>query len=158
MTMFIKIENGEPVGHAVVEENFRMLFPDVNFPKIFFPHDVEPYGFGIYEFTQVPDVEYPDKRVEISPELRSDGVYYQTWAIVEMSDDEKTQATETQANTVRVLRNMRLLHCDWTQGKDAPLTVEQVLAWAMYRQELRDITTQTGFPWSVVWPTEPTGV
>ena len=25
-------------------------------------------------------------------------------------------------------------------------------AWAAYRQELRDITAQAGFPWNVQWP------
>jgi hypothetical protein len=28
-------------------------------------------------------------------------------------------------------------------------------AWAAYRQALRDITAQEGFPYSVSWPTKP---
>jgi len=28
-------------------------------------------------------------------------------------------------------------------------------AWAAYRQQLRDITAQAGFPWTVQWPTQP---
>ena len=27
--------------------------------------------------------------------------------------------------------------------------------WASYRQALRDITAQEGFPYSVIWPTKP---
>jgi len=41
---------------------------------------------------------------------------------------------------------------DWTQVADAP--VDQA-AWAVYRQALRDITDQEGFPYSVNWPTAP---
>lgn len=35
---------------------------------------------------------------------------------------------------------------------DAPVNS---LAWAVYRQALRDLTKQDGFPWSVVWPDMP---
>lgn len=53
---------------------------------------------------------------------------------------------------VREKRNQALKDCDWTQVADAP--VDQA-AWAEYRQSLRDITTQTGFPWTVEWPVAP---
>lgn len=55
---------------------------------------------------------------------------------------------------VRVKRNSLLSRCDWTQGVDAPLTAEQVSAWATYRQALRDVTTQAD-PSAIVWPIEP---
>lgn len=50
------------------------------------------------------------------------------------------------------IRNSMLLECDWTQLPDAPVNHAE---WATYRQELRDITTQVGFPNNVVWPTKP---
>lgn len=155
MTMFIQIQNGSPVGYAVTEDNLKALFPNVTFPAIFTPQFMEPLGYGIYEWTQVPDVAYPNKRIEIAPTLRNDGIYYQTWGIVEMTEEEKTEATLNQTNNVRTMRNMRLLHCDWTQGVDAPLTQTQVAAWAVYRQALRDVPAQSGFPWTVQWPTQP---
>ena len=37
----------------------------------------------------------------------------------------------------------------------AALTADQQAAWAAYRQALLDITKQSGFPNSVVWPTKP---
>jgi hypothetical protein len=54
---------------------------------------------------------------------------------------------------VRSQRNALLSSCDWTQLPDAP--VDQT-ACAAYRQALRDITDQEGFPSSVVWPVPPT--
>ena len=54
--------------------------------------------------------------------------------------------TEEQAlELVRVERNRRLYDCDWTQLPDTALTAEQVEAWRVYRQELRD------FPNNLVW-------
>lgn len=58
------------------------------------------------------------------------------------------------AEMARAKRNRLLSACDWTQVADAPLTDQQLRAWNSYRQALRDITKQPGFP-AVVWPTPP---
>jgi len=47
-----------------------------------------------------------------------------------------------------------LSQSDWTQIADAPV---DPAVWATYRQALRDITDQAGFPNTITWPTEPTG-
>jgi len=56
------------------------------------------------------------------------------------------------AEQVRAERNTLLASCDWTQVADSP--VDQAV-WAIYRQALRDMTAQAGFPADVVWPTYP---
>jgi hypothetical protein len=53
---------------------------------------------------------------------------------------------------IRTKRNTLLAASDWTQIPDAP--VDQA-AWATYRQALRDITAQVGFPESIDWPVQP---
>jgi len=50
-------------------------------------------------------------------------------------------------------RQRILAATDWTQLPDVPLTTKT--AWATYRQALRDITTQSGYPFEIVWPTPP---
>lgn len=50
------------------------------------------------------------------------------------------------------LRSRKLYACDWTQVPDAP--VDQA-AWAVYRQELRDLPQNTVDPRYPVWPTPP---
>lgn len=62
---------------------------------------------------------------------------------------------EQQEMQVRAQRNSLLTLCDWTQLPDAPLTEEQKQAWAEYRQALRDVPEQAGFPENVVWPSTP---
>lgn len=52
-------------------------------------------------------------------------------------------------------RNDLLYASDWTQLPNGPLTPTQQTAWATYRQELRDITSQPGYPTNVVWPVPP---
>ena len=55
--------------------------------------------------------------------------------------------------SVRAKRQSLLVASDWTQLPDVPL--ETKTAWAIYRQALRDITDQAGFPFDVVWPVFP---
>jgi len=57
-----------------------------------------------------------------------------------------------QAKSVRDERNRKLTASDWTQVADAP---GDQAAWATYRQALRDMPNQEGFPWEVTWPEEP---
>lgn len=45
---------------------------------------------------------------------------------------------------------------DWTQIPNNPLTSAKQAEWAAYRQELRDIPEQSGYPLNVVWPVAPT--
>lgn len=63
--------------------------------------------------------------------------------------------TEQQEMQIRVQRNSLLSLSDWTQLADAPLTLEQKQAWAEYRQALRDVPEQAGFPKNVIWPSTP---
>lgn len=56
---------------------------------------------------------------------------------------------------VRRERNSLLKSSDWTQLADADLTETEKANWRTYRQELRDITTQVGFPREIIWPVKP---
>ena len=64
----------------------------------------------------------------------------------------KAQKDAEQASAVRKSRGNKLAECDWTQVADAPV---DKAAWATYRQALRDISAQEGFPWTITWPDAP---
>jgi hypothetical protein len=64
----------------------------------------------------------------------------------------KAMKDAEQAASVRRQRTEKLNDCDWTQIADS--TADKT-AWATYRQQLRDITGQTGFPWTITWPDAP---
>ena len=57
------------------------------------------------------------------------------------------------AADIREERNAKLAATDWTQAADVPQAVKD--SYAPYRQALRDVPTQSGFPNQVVWPTQP---
>lgn len=59
------------------------------------------------------------------------------------------------AQEARSKRDGLLSACDWTQMADCPLSSEQKLAWATYRQALRDVPEQTSFPTEILWPEVP---
>jgi hypothetical protein len=60
---------------------------------------------------------------------------------------------EQLAASIRSQRDNLLLQSDWTQLPDVPQSTRD--AWASYRQALRDVTLQAGFPQTVTWPVAP---
>jgi len=60
-----------------------------------------------------------------------------------------------QAKFVREERDQKLAECDWRVIKSLESNQPQDFQWASYRQALRDVPSQAGFPWSVVWPQLP---
>lgn len=81
----------------------------------------------------------------------SEGVWSVGWTIRSWSQEELDETAEN----IRERRDELLSSCDWTQIPDSPLSDEDKTVWQTYRQELRDITGQSGFPTDVTWPTEP---
>lgn len=65
---------------------------------------------------------------------------------------EESEEAQRLANLRRAQRDQMLAACDWTQVSDAPVNK---VAWATYRQALRDITEQAGFPSQINWPQKP---
>lgn len=74
-------------------------------------------------------------------------------SVVPWTQAEIDAETAAQAAQVRSERNSKLAASDWTQGKDIADAVST--PWATYRQALRDISDQAGFPWAVTWPEMP---
>ena len=69
-------------------------------------------------------------------------------AYVAPTSDETNAAL---AADVRADRNARLAATDWMASQDVTMSDE----WRTYRQELRDVPSQAGFPTTVTWPTAP---
>ena len=60
-------------------------------------------------------------------------------------------ANNRKAEKERAKRNKLLADTDWRASSDLTLSTE----WATYRQALRDVPAQAGFPNTITWPTKP---
>ena len=69
---------------------------------------------------------------------------------------EETQiATGARERKVRLERDRLLTETDWVITMHKELGTNIPTAWKTYRQALRDITTQEGFPNDITWPEKP---
>ena len=84
-----------------------------------------------------------------------DNVWTVLTTIENKTPEEIDQETETKARLVREDRNYRLKETDWVVVKSVETGMPIDQSWAKYRQSLRDITTQSSFPWDVIWPEQP---
>lgn len=80
------------------------------------------------------------------------GLWYTKYSVADMDADAIAAKDAEQAKNVRNQRTEKLAASDWTQLTDAPINSS---VWASYRQQLRDITAQAGFPWEINWPEAP---
>jgi hypothetical protein len=60
---------------------------------------------------------------------------------------------EQLASDARTKRNALLAATDWTQSADVPQATKDL--YAPYRQALRDVPEQSGFPTDIQWPVKP---
>jgi hypothetical protein len=122
-----------------------------------FAHRLEPERAAMLGVSKLQIVTPPffnpatQKRVE-KDALLVDGIWTQVYAVEELDEEERQTSAAEQTRSVRQQRDKKLKDSDWTQVIDAP--VDQA-AWAAYRQALRDVTSQTGFPWTIEWPVAP---
>ncbi|MDN7179109.1 phage tail assembly chaperone [Caballeronia sp. SEWSISQ10-4 2] len=74
-------------------------------------------------------------------------------ALAPLLDEARSLLPVYMANNVRQQRDTLLSGSDWTMGHDSP--EDKRPAWAEYRQALRDVPEQPGFPADVDWPEKP---
>jgi len=80
------------------------------------------------------------------------GRWFTKYSVADMDADAIAAKDAGQATSVRSQRTEKLKDSDWTQVADSPANK---VVWATYRQALRDITAQAGFPWDITWPSAP---
>lgn len=151
--MYLKIKDGAIEKYPYTIEELRADNPNVSFPANLAGVDLEPYG--VYPVVAVPrpDAIGGVNWVSEGAPAYVDGQWTQVWIITTYTPEEVTEITAGVAARARAERTRRLQECDWTQGRDVQLTNDA--AWVAYRQALRDISTQPGFPTSIDWPVKP---
>ena len=97
-----------------------------------------------------PVVDHTQNLTEGTPILEG-GQWTQVWLVANASAEEVAERSEQKAQEVRRERDDILALTDWMALTDNTMTE----SWATYRQALRDITSQEGFPFNVTWPNKP---
>ena len=153
-------------GAVMFEDEFRKLFPNTSMPQQLSEELINEFGADVvlegpqatggdhYQYSQYAGVE------------QLDGKWYTKYVLGPVFTDGETTAAEQeaaykaakdaeQAKSVRQQRDDKLKESDWRVIKALESSTPQDFAWAAYRQALRDITSQAGFPWTIDWPVNP---
>ena len=108
--------------------------------------------FGVFLVSPTPQ---PADRYDINltrTASKQSSNWVEQWVETPATQEQIAERTSAKEAEVRQQRNQLLSNCDWTQLPDAPVPPAP---WATYRQQLRDVTAQAGFPWEVIWPVAP---
>ena len=120
---------------------------NVSFPSVISGEIRASYGMFPISLTPVPTYDITTETVvRGQPEL-VDGLWVRLWSIVPHTEQDRF----SQEDSVRAQRDELLANTDWTALVDGTLSTDM----ATYRQGLRDVPEQEGFPYAVTWPSKP---
>lgn len=146
--------NGGPTWDQTTEEILESLGADVVF------EGPQASGGTVYQYSMRQGVEQIDgkwyTKYVLGPVFtdytKEDGTVV---TAAEQEAEYKARKDAEQATAVRADRTRRLADTDWLVIKHLERNENIPGAWEVYRQALRDITAQPGFPWTVQWPNKP---
>ena len=151
-------------GQIMNEQEFRSVHSNTSFPTNLSATLIEEFGGDIvYDGTQDVALTRYQHIQEGEVEL-VDGTYIQRYvagpifidgdkSAAEQESEHQAAMDTERADIIRAMRNQKLAELDWTQGKDIPESISAPAA--IKRQALRDLTNQSGFPWTITWPDAP---
>ena len=137
-------------GQVMYESEFRALFPNTSLPLLTEAVLNELGADVILEGAQAQPTRYQIGFRDGVEQV--DGKWFTKYSVSDLDADGIVAKDAEQAKSVRATRNSLIAECDWTQVEDSPV---DKAAWATYRQALRDLTLQAGFPFDVTYPTKP---
>ena len=145
-------------GEVISERDLYYKYPNISFPKPLPTYVLDSYGIdSVLEGAQ-PQTTSPYETVVRQGIEEIKGKWFKKYVIGPIFNNEEDEEAyrlkiDTQASeSIRSTRNSLISKSDWMGCSDVVMSDE----WRQYRQELRDITTQEGFPHNVEWPEEPT--
>tara|TARA_R110000868_G_scaffold21708_6_gene90074 strand:- start:9994 stop:10497 length:504 start_codon:yes stop_codon:yes gene_type:complete len=159
-------------GAVMYESEFRALFPNTSMPQQLSEELINEFGGDVilegpqasggdhYQYSQAAGVEQLDgkwyTKYVLGPVFTD--TTDDTGNVTSAADNEtayKAQKDAEQAKSVRKTRDDKLKETDWIVIKNLELNSNIPGVWEVYRQALRDIPNQSGFPWTVTWPDAP---
>ena len=144
--MHIKLTNGTPAKYTLGQ--LRRDNPQTSFPKLI-PDDLLA-SYDVYPYTRPNTPEYDNlsHRLTDGAFEQVDGAWSLPYVVEQLPKDQSER-------NIRSRRDSLLQDTDWIVIKSNERGQNIPAEWELYRQALRDITEQTGFPYEVTWPTRP---
>lgn len=152
--MYAKVNGQQIATYPYSIEQLRAENPNTSFPVNMTDEVLAAYGVVRVVITGRPEVDAATQSVDetIPAFIQTHNRWEQQWGVRTATQEEIAERANAKSAEIRAERDQKLTATDWTQVADAP--VDQA-AWAAYRQALRDIPAQAGFPWTVNWPVAP---
>lgn len=150
--MFAKVKDGVVVAFPYTVGMLRRDNSSTAFPKNI--PEATMASLGMVRVTEAPAPEFDPLThyVERGPlPVNEGGEWVLTMTVHALSDEQLLDQYTARATSIRDERDMLLRETDWMALSDNTMTPEN----AAYRQALRDITAQEGFPYEVTWPVKP---
>jgi hypothetical protein len=156
--MFVKLTNGNVDQFPYTIGQFRRDNPNTSFPaqiplvKPSYDPLVQTLVVGtptreVIRMKTEADCTDPETG-EVDTDQVGQPLYGNEW---EVSYTAQNMEQATAESNVRVRRDSLLQETDWMALSDVTMSSEMTT----YRQALRDVPAQSGFPFSVTWPNKP---
>ena len=143
--LLVKTSNGQVEQFPYTLGDLRRDNPQTSFPKKI--GDAILASYGIYHVMPETQPEYDNLVQTLVRDPEPHNNETDRWVIGYTAENKPQEQAE---EAVRNQRDRLLSDTDWMALSDNTMTPE----WATYRQALRDITGQAGFPYAVTWPTK----
>jgi hypothetical protein len=148
--IYIKVEQGAVVDGPLNRRMIRQRWPNTSFSV----NDIEPPEDGWVKVGSTIKEDVGEYEVAVNNGYAEiDGVWHTVFSKRPMTTEETSRKDGAKAEQHRARRNYLLSESDYTQLADYP-NPDKAL-WATYRQSLRDIPSQAGFPRNPVFPDKP---
>ena len=145
--------NGGPSWETTTTEVLEALGADVVF------EGAQATGADRYQYSQASGVEQIDgkwyTKYVLGPTFIDTVIDGVTTTAAEHEAAYKAAKDADQAKSVRQSRDDKLKETDWIVIKNLELNANIPGVWEVYRQALRDVPNQSGFPWTITWPDAP---
>ena len=152
--LYVKAVNGSVEAYPYTLETLRWDNPNVSFPASMTEEELEEWGVYSVQETAKPDENMTENISEGMPILEKTGKWIQSWVSTPVTTEEIYAAVANKWAEIRAERDAKLHDSDWVVTRAFETSTSVPVAYAEYRQALRDITNQ-GDPLGVVWPNPP---
>jgi hypothetical protein len=152
--MYALISSGQVVEFPLSLNKWRFENPSISLPKL--PTEEQLNEVGIYSVQPTPKPAYDHTLNYESVAIQNEnGDWVESWVESPASEQEILQRTFEKEIDIRKERDKLLQETDWIVIKAKETGTNLSAGFKAYRQALRDITLQEGFPHNVIWPTKP---